>query len=293
MAKSSKALAVRGMLIHVSHYDPSWVRKKDREGPFDPDVAVEAVGAMAEVGMNTLIIDCADGVKYKSHRELKRHYSVPMRQLKKVADAAHKLGIDVVPKLNFSKSHRNHHDEWLGPHCPEHGWPKYEQYYDVAEDLMAELVAACRPKRFFHIGMDEDHTRSLVQFVDAIKKLRRRVKKFGLRAVIWSDSTHNDRASIAQAHAEKCIAAETLIPKDIVQMPWQYGRCTPSVVKRLVERGFEVWAAPGSDVENTRRWRRAVLRYGGSGIVLTMWKKCDRANRDRLLEIIRTAGAVL
>jgi len=288
-----RQIPVRGMLIHVSHYDPGWFRKKENEGPFDPTVAIEAVEAMAEVGMNTLIIDCADGVKYKSHPELKRHYTVPMRQLKKVADAAHEVGIDVVPKLNFSKSHRNHHDKWLGPHCLEHRWPSQAEYYDIAEELMAELVAICKPKRFFHIGMDEDHSRSVPQFVDAIKKLRRRVKKFGLRTVIWSDSAHNNIRSMAQVHAEKCIAAEELIPKDIVQMPWQYGRCNSAPVKRLVQRGFEVWAAPGGDVENTKRWRRALLRYGGSGIILTMWKKCDRTNRSGLLDIIRTAGAVL
>jgi len=290
MGESHRELSVKGMLIHVTHYDPSSVRKKDREGPFDSAVALEIVEAMHQAHLDLLIIDCADGVRYRSHPELKKHYTVPMRELRKVAASAREAGIDVVPKLNFAKSHRNHHDVWMGKHCPEHGWPNYEQYYQVAEDLISELVEALRPERFFHIGMDEDHSRSHVQYVSTIKKLRRIVKKFNLRTVIWNDSAHDNPGSIAQVHAEKSLAAEKLIPRDIVHMPWAYGFARPSVVKRLVSEGFEVWAAPGGDPENVKRWRRALLAHGGKGIVLTSWTKCDRNHRKRLLETIRTCG---
>jgi len=293
MPKQTKHLPVRGLLIHVSHYDPGWYRKKAKESPFDPAVAIEAIGAMAEVGMNMLIIDCADGVKYKSHPELRKHYTVPMRQLKKVADAAHRCGIEVVPKLNFSKSHRNHHDEWMAEHCLEHRWPHDQEYYRIAEDLFDELIQTCQPKRFFHIGMDEDHSRSLVQFVATIKKLHTILRKRRLRTVIWSDACHNNTSSIAQVHAEKCIAAEQLIPRDIVQMPWRYGKSCPSVVKRLTNKGFEVWVAPGWKLPDVKQWRRATLAGNGHGMILTTWRKCDQAHRDDLVELIRTSGAVL
>ena len=78
-----KTLPVRGFLIHVSHYDPIWFANKDREKPFDVDVALELIDAMAETGLNLLVVDCSDGVKYSSHPELARHYTVPMTALRK------------------------------------------------------------------------------------------------------------------------------------------------------------------------------------------------------------------
>ncbi|HUT25551.1 MAG TPA: hypothetical protein VM492_14490, partial [Sumerlaeia bacterium] len=104
---NKEEIAVRGFLIHITHYDPRWVERKPREKPFDLDIGLEVVDAMAEVGMNLLAIDCADGVRYKSHPELTRHYSVPMGHLKKLVARARKHGIEVAPKLNFSHSHIN------------------------------------------------------------------------------------------------------------------------------------------------------------------------------------------
>ena len=53
--------------------------------------------------------------------------------------------------------------------------------------MIDELVRVCKPRRYFHIGMDEDHYRSQPQYVDAILRLRKMVKRHRLRTVI--DST--------------------------------------------------------------------------------------------------------
>ena len=289
-----KPLDVRGLLIHVSHYDPVWVKLKAKEKRFDVEVALDVVDAMAETGMNLLIVDCADGVRYRSHPELKRPYSVPMRDLRKLADAAHASGIDVAPKLNFAKSGRNFHDMWMRPHWDPLSWLKdLDVYWKVAADLVAELVDVCRPKRFFHVGMDEDHYRSLDQYVDAIGTLRVIVRKHRLRTVIWNDSCHFRKRSIAQVHADKCRAAEDLLEKDIVEVLWDYAGARPGIVRRIVGKGFDVWAGPGSTPGKVKAWRRAVVSEGGSGLLLTAWIKCDRANRKRLLDLVRTCGPEL
>lgn len=285
-----RSLDVRGVLIHVSHYDPKWWLDKDDERPFEVEVALELVDAMARHGFNLLLVDCADGVKYKSHPELKRHYSVPMRDLKELADAAHRRGIDVVPKLNFAKSGRNLHDMWMRPYSDPLRWTcDLDVYYEVAGDVIAELVKVMRPKRFFHVGMDEDHHRSHAQYVDAIKMLRKIVKRHRLRTVIWNDSCHFRKDSLAQVHADKCRAAEKLLPHDIVQVLWDYGRAHPSIVKRVVDEGFEVWVAPGRRV--LKSWKRAMAAGGATGVLATAWIKCDRTNRGRLLKLVRTLGA--
>lgn len=156
----------RGLLIHFSHYDPNWIQRKTKEERFDLRTGLKVVAAMADVGMNLLVIDIEDGVVFKNHPELRRRYSVPIAQLETLARAARERGIDVVPKLNFSKSHHHLHDEWLRPHTHLENWLQGRtRYWRTARDVIAEAVRACKPRRFFHIGMDEDHSRSLRQYV--------------------------------------------------------------------------------------------------------------------------------
>jgi len=288
---SKKPLDVTGLLIHVTHYDPVWCERKEREKPFDLGVALEIVEAMSAVGMNALVVDCADGVRYRSHPELARHYSVPMRDLATLACSAAKHDIDLVPKLNFSKSGRNRHDEWLRPCAKPVSWlDGQDEYWKVAEDLVAELVGVLRPKRFFHAGMDEDHYRSLKQYARAIRTLRKIVRKHHLRTVIWNDSCHFGDACLAQVHADKSRAAEDLLPRDIVHVLWDYERAHPAIVRRIAKKGFEVWAAPGASARKVRDWRRAVASCGGSGLLMTRWIQCDPANRGRLLDMVRALG---
>jgi len=214
-----------------------------------------------------------------------------MRDLCDLAAAARAQGIDIAPKLNFSKSGRNLHDMFMRPHWDPVSWlDRADEYWSVAGDLIDELVDACRPKAFFHVGMDEDHYRSLVQYVDAIRILRAKVKRHGLRTVVWNDSCHDRKDAVAQVHAEKCRAAEDLLPHDIVHVLWDYERVHPKIVRRIAQKGFETWAAPGANVASVRAWRRAVLREGGNGLLMTAWIKCDRTNRRRIAGMVRLLG---
>jgi hypothetical protein len=90
-----KRLSVRAYLLHLTHYDPMWMRRKARENPFDLAIALEMVQALGEEGFNLLVIDVADAVKYKSHPELAKRYTVPMGHLQKLAGAARKAGLDL------------------------------------------------------------------------------------------------------------------------------------------------------------------------------------------------------
>lgn len=283
MAKQ-KVLPVRGFMLHVTHYDPVWAKRKPREKPMDVDVALEVVDAMAEAGLNLLVIDVADGVRYKSHPELARHYTIPMASLRKIARRAQKHGIDVVPKLNFAGSGLNQHSHWMRPyHRPFDG----KDYWRRAFQLIDETIEACKPAAFFHIGMDEDHWHSLRQYAEAIIVLDKGIKERGLRTIMWKDCQDY---SAAEACKEKSRASERKIPKDIVQVPWGYARVKDEEVRRLRRKGFKVWGAPGGEPDNVRGWRDALLRYGGTGILLTAWRPCRPGNRSGLLKIIRELG---
>jgi hypothetical protein len=57
-------LRYRGLLIHFSHYDPNWIQRKAKEERFDLRTGLKVVDAMADVGMNLLVIDIEDGVVF-------------------------------------------------------------------------------------------------------------------------------------------------------------------------------------------------------------------------------------
>ncbi len=179
-------IPVRGFLIHITHYDPPWYKRKSREKPFDLDVGLEIVDTMSEVGLNLLVIDCADGVRYKSHPELARKYTVPMSHLEKLVNRAEERGIEIVPKLNFSQSRYHRHNDWFRPHK---NLFDNDEYWRIAFEIIDEIIQTCHPRRYFHIGMDEDHDRAHSQYIEAILKLQSGLKERGLRTVIWNDSS--------------------------------------------------------------------------------------------------------
>lgn len=279
-------IPVRGFLLHITHYDPAWCKRKSRERPFDLELGLEIIDAMSDVGLNLLVIDCADGVRYKSHPELVRKYTVPMTHLKRLVNRAQEKHIEVVPKLNFSQSRSERHNDWFRPYNELFD---NDQYWKIAFEIIDELIHVCKPGRYFHIGMDEDHDRAHSQYIEAIQKLRNGLNERGLRAVIWNDSSHRGRALV---FAEKSIAAEKKISRDIVQVVWDYSGVQPKIVRRLVQEGFEVWGAPGRNPEQVLKWRETILRYGGKGLLMTTWTPCRRVNRSRLLQSILTIGPI-
>lgn len=279
-------LPVRGYLIHLTHYDPEWYRLKSREKPLDLDLGLEIIDALAEVGFNLLIIDCADGVKYKSHPELARRYSLPMSCLKKLLNCAEKYGIEVVPKLNFSHSNFHRHNYWFRPYNKLFD---NDEYWRIAFQIINELIRTCQPKRFFHVGMDEDHDRTYSQYVEAIVKLWYGLKQRGLRTLIWNDSSQQANPLV---DVKKSLLAEEKIPRDIVQIVWDYTIIQPKIIRHLADKGFEVWGAPGWNTQQVLKFKRAIQRYGGKGLIMTTWMPCRPSNRSKMLKLIRDIGPV-
>lgn len=286
---------VSGILIHATHYDSAWRVRKDTERPFDYKVAIEVLRAMKKVGMNALIVDIEDGVTYQSHPELKRHYSVPMADLVAVAAEARKLDIEFIPKLNFSKSGRTRHDHWLLPNFdPEKNFmSQREKYYKVAKEIIDEILAECGPVNYFHIGMDEDHWRSVAQYVEDVRELHSYFAERGIRTVIWNDGSYLNLRSHAQVFAEKIHAAAPQLPKDVVHIVWDYDVARPGVLKPFVDLGFEVWVAPGFKPRVIEGWKSIMSEEGGSGLIMTHWIKCSSHNKERILRDIREKGPLM
>ena len=288
---SPNAPAARGFLLMLTHYDPRWVLQKECEPSFDMDVARAMVEELAAQKFNLLLLNVSDSVLYKRHPEFARSYSVPMKQVAALAAYARRLGLEVVPKLNFSRSPINCHNHWM--RAPGEAWHTHfedEYYWKTAFDCIDEVMAACRPQRFFHVGMDEDHERSCAQYREALRVLRTGLKKRGLRMVSWSDSGL-DYAS-GQAYREKSEQAEQHLPRDCVRLLWNYWRVPAREMRGVVKNGAELWGAPGTSIPHLRAFRKALLAAGGNGMVLTRWIACQPCNRDELLGLIRTLGPI-
>jgi len=281
--------SVRGLLLHISHYDPTWCKCKDQETPFEIKVAMNVVDAMYKAEMNLLIIDCADGVEYKSHPELKRHYTVPMSHLEKLSAYAKKSGIEVVPKLNFSQSRFFRHNQWFYPYneiVDGRDIFDTEEYWEPAFELINELIDVCRPPRFFHIGMDEDHDRASGQLKEAIFTLRNVLEKRRLRTVMWRDSRTDPRGLVFN---EKHNLIEDSLPDDIIKMIWGYeGTGNSEVILRLASKGFEVWGAPGENPETIRRYRE----NNCGGLVMTKWVPCVSRYKEAIISMIEAKSAL-
>jgi hypothetical protein len=284
---NAETLPVRGYLLHITHYDPVWIAKKDKEEPFDLDVGLRLIDAMAEAGMNVLMIDPKDGVRYATHPELSRPYSQDIGVLSKLAERAAGHGIEVAIKLNFSQSAAHQHNHWFRPHHKLFDSP---DYWKLAFEVIDELVGIVKPGRFFHIGMDEDHDRSYRQYVEAIKTLHAGLSERRLRTLIWNDSACH--WPTAEIHRDKSLEGERDLPRDVIQVLWDYGNWDPAAPRRIREAGFDLWGAPGGTPELVAQMRDRLLEIGGTGILLTHWTPCIPSQAEKLLQLIRVCGPV-
>ena len=241
------------------------------------------VKALGDAGFNMLIIDLGDGVQYRTFPELKRHYSVPMAVLEELVAYARQEGLEVVPKLNFSKSKEPPHDHnyWFRPY---NELPDDDAYWAKAFQLIDEVIEVTKPERFFFVGMDEDFLRTPAQYASAVNALHEGLSKRGLRTAMWNDTAHLSAGMFGCV--EKTLAAEENAPRDIVHVLWDYTPLKARAAQRIQDmrsKGLEVWIAPGRRPDDVEQWKQLALQTGCSGLVMTMWAPVTERGRRRFL----------
>ena len=103
---------------------------------------------LAACGVNTLIIDLGDGLRYESHPEIAVEGAWAGEEMKDELSRLRALGFEVIPMLNFSGAH----DIWLGDYAH---MIATVPYYRVCTDLINEVCDIFEP-RFVHIGMNSE-----------------------------------------------------------------------------------------------------------------------------------------
>jgi hypothetical protein len=182
----------------------------------DDDLWEELTQQMADNGLDLLMIDLGDGVLYNSHPEIAVTNAWTRSRLREELARLREMGIEPIPKLNFSTGH----DAWLREYSRMVSTPKY---YEVCADLIEEACELFDNPRFFHLGMDEETAGNQVKLQYAVMRqhdlwwndlrfLADKVEQCGPRPWVWSDyAWHNPEPFYER------------MPKSIIQSNWYYG----------------------------------------------------------------------
>jgi len=172
---------------------------------------------MAERKLNMLVIDIGEGLVYPSHPELSVEGSWSPDRLREEIVRLRGMGIEAIPKLNFSATH----DGWLKHY---HRMLTLPKYYEVVKDVIRDVAEVFDTPRFFHLGFDEErpsYAKNCNYFVmragemwwhDFLYAIRC-TEDCGCRPWVWSDYgwDHPD-------YFTRC-------PKSVVQSNWYYDEC--------------------------------------------------------------------
>jgi hypothetical protein len=212
-----------GNLLHLSHN--MW---EDREDPqvehrsvrdhllFDKSLWDDLLHRMAAAGMNLLLIDLGDGVRWESHPEIAVRDAWSRDDLKRELAKVRRMGIEPIPKLNFSAAH----DTWLKEYSR---MVSTRKYYEVCARLIEEAIDLFETPRFFHLGMDEETANHQRRYAYCVVRqhelywhdfhfLVDQVEKRDVRAWIWSDHVWHHPEAFFQN-----------VPRSVLQSNWYYG----------------------------------------------------------------------
>ena len=193
-----------------------WARQYRPFLTWDDNVWNSLLTEMSAAGINMVLLNVGDGILYESHPEISVKNAWTHEKVKSELAKMRKLGLEPIPKMNFSTTH----DLWLGEYSR---MVSTDIYYKVCSDLIKEVCYLFDYPRFFHLGMDEEtanHQRNMNYVVLRQNDLwwgdlyffLGEVEKNGVRPWVWSD--------YAWHHPETYFRK---MPKSVLQSNWYYG----------------------------------------------------------------------
>ncbi|MFA7174630.1 MAG: Tat pathway signal protein [Kiritimatiellia bacterium] len=137
---------IRAVLLHLGYN--MW-HNPQTELNLNEALWDKTIDFMAEKKMNMLVVDVGEGLVFPSHPELAVKGSWTPQKLHAFVTRVSGLGIEVVPKLNFSATH----DAWLGVY---QRMVSTKKYYEVVKDVIRDTAEIFSSPRLFHLGWDEE-----------------------------------------------------------------------------------------------------------------------------------------
>lgn len=175
----------------------------------------KTVRFLGERKFNLVLIDVGDGLQYETHPEVSAPNAWSKDLLKKKLAEMRALGLEPIPKLNFSAGH----DTWMKHFRRKISTP---EYYAFCADLIREVCEVFDFPRFFHLGCDEEiaSMQSKYEIITIRGKelwwhdlyfLFKECEKHGARPWVWSDYLWKNEASFLEN-----------MPKSVIQSNWYY-----------------------------------------------------------------------
>jgi len=259
----------------------------------------DALKEMVNAGMNMLVIDLGDGIKYESHPEIAVNNAWSTTRLQDELGKIRKMGLEPIPKMNFSTCH----DAWLGDYGR---MVSTKQYYDVCSDLISEVIDLFDTPRFFHLGMDEENERN--QRTHDLVTIRQNnlywgdlyfligeIFKGGSRPWVWQDYIRYYPEKVAK-----------MMPKSVLQSNWynltdfddpKNNKSVKAYID-LEALGFDQVPGGSNYYENTDKCFINNVKFCTEnvadsrlpGFIQSPWKYTVEENRERILKSIELAG---
>jgi len=151
---------------------------------FDYGTWKEVTQHMVDRGLNTLIIDIAEGVKWPRHPEIGAADAWSAERFVEELNRLKAMGLKLIPKMNFSASH----DAWLKDYGHRLSTP---EYYQVCADCIKDAQEMFGNPDHMHLGYEEEwndkYCRSDDMWWNDFLFLVDKVEKAGARAWSWVD----------------------------------------------------------------------------------------------------------
>lgn len=203
----------------------------------------ETIKFVAEHKYNMVVIDVGDGIKYESHPEISAPDAWDKDFLKKKLDEMRALGLEPIPKLNFSACHL----AWLKEYRRMISSPVF---YKVCADVIKEVCEVFGYPRLFHLGMDEEnlglqHALPMVTIRQHdllwhdINFLFAEVEKHGARPWVWSDQYWDNPESFTKNMSKSVLQSNWYYNVFAPKQKSEYNRTAIQAYIALDELGFE------------------------------------------------------
>ncbi|MBR4171061.1 MAG: hypothetical protein IKR48_05370 [Kiritimatiellae bacterium] len=274
----------------------------------------EETDLMKQEGLNLVVIDVGEAYAYPSRPELRVNGSWSPEKMRNELARLRKLGLEPIPKLNFSTGH----DIWLKEY---HRMTSSSVYYKVVADVIRDVAEVFDTPRYFHIGFDEEipvavkgRTPMVIRtgdlwwhdFFYTVKE----VEKNGSRPVMWSDKMCAGREEFLKR-----------MTKDVLQMPWYYGsdfsekkvtwdpafeekvdswetqRNLAASILELDKAGFDMipctsnWSTAAAPDAMLKFCKERVGRERLKGFLVAPWAKAFEVEKQKVFDGIRLFAA--
>ena len=271
---------------------------------FDEEVWRRLTDRMVQKGFNAVVMDLGEGCIYPSHPELAVKGSWSAERLQKELARLRSMGIEPIPKLNFSTAH----DTWLKEYGRMVSTP---EYYRVCADVIRDVCEIFDKPRLLHLGYDEENFGNQRKYAYAVVRqgelwwhdflfFVKTVEKLGMRPWIWSDKIWHGKDEFLSR-----------MPKSVMQSNWYYRQWFDfeSIPKErrvhlesfltLEKAGFDQipcgsnWACDENIAGLVRFCRKNIAPERLKGFLMTTWGPTLPNHEAKLLRGIDLAAAAM